>query len=413
MITPLQQTAGIAVSDLMRSMVEAMEERQREEQEKAKGIRKDETVRSHPVPDESQRVANEKISAYLFGALKPDSDAFAALVSRFSSALAVTQEKGESSFSFSQRLRDALALTDGFEKPQDSATIISLKSVGVSEQQVISVMTGNVDAKTAPMAMLAARLATSAGLSGKEGDFDERISVAITAARAVLPKSVSDLEESNGLKEIGISARQMIDAIANPSGDAARAVKEALDAQSQRKTSMTQATMKILQRLEDVADPKTKKELQAERGENRIGEINDAEVEAEREADIRIRDAQGKLEDVKELQDVVKEHMEASANAEAKDKDGAGTVDISSEIALISVLAAAPQPETPAAENDNEATETRPNEGASGEAERSDAEDDATEILEVKALVGKARDSILPISIDEDGLYELLKKKAA
>lgn len=61
MITPLQQTAGIAVSDLMRSMVESIEERQREEQEKANGTKKDDAVRTNPQPDESQRVANEKL----------------------------------------------------------------------------------------------------------------------------------------------------------------------------------------------------------------------------------------------------------------------------------------------------------------------------------------------------------------
>ncbi len=95
MITPLQQTAGIAVSDLMRSMVEAIEDRQREEQEKANGAQKDDAVKTNPQPDESHRAANEKISAYLFGIMKPDADAFASLVSRFSSALGITQEADE------------------------------------------------------------------------------------------------------------------------------------------------------------------------------------------------------------------------------------------------------------------------------------------------------------------------------
>lgn len=117
MITPLQQTAGIAVSDLMRSMVETIEERQREEQEKANGTKKDDAFRTDPQPDESQRFANEKISAYLFGAMKPDPDAFASLVSRFSAALGITQDADESNFSFAQRLQDALTLTQDFEKP--------------------------------------------------------------------------------------------------------------------------------------------------------------------------------------------------------------------------------------------------------------------------------------------------------
>jgi phosphopantetheine adenylyltransferase len=409
MITPLQQTAGIAVSDLMRSMVESMEERQREEQEKANGTKKDEAVKTQPQPDQSHRAANEKISAYLFGAMKPDANAFASLVSRFSSALGITQEHDESNISFAQRLQDALTLTGGFEKTDAAgkATTISLKSFGVSEAQVVEVLNGGVTTKTDPMAALAARIAKSAGLTGKEEDFGAQISSAITAARATTPKSVNDLEESTGLKELGISAQQMIAAIANPYGDAARAVKGALDEQAQGTRFMTRETMKVIQRLEDVADPKTKEELQAERGENRMGEINDAEVAAEREEDIQTREAQGKLEDVQKLQDVVKEHIDASADEKAQGAEGQdGPVDISSEIALISVLAAAP--EAAPAENDNEPVKTDAT--ATTEA---DAKDDAEKLLDALAVVDTARDAILPISIDDNGLYALLKKKAA
>lgn len=410
MITPLQQTASIAVSDLMRSMVETIEERQREEQEKANGTKKDEAVKTQPQPDQSQRVANEKISAYLFGIMKPDADAFASLVSRFSSALGVTQENDESSFSFSRRLQDALTLTGSFEKAdaQGKATTISLKSFGVSEAQVVDILNNGVTAKTDPMAALAARIAESAGLTGKEEDFGVQMSDAIMAVRATLPKSVNDLEESTGLKELGVSAQQMIAAIANPFGDAARAVKDALNEQAQGTRFMTRETLKVIQRLEDVADPKTKEELQAERGEDRIGEVNDAEVKAEREQDIQTRDAQGKLEDVQELQDVVKEHIDASAGEKTDGTEGQGPVDISSEIALISVLAAAPDEEAAPTENDN-----APAKANKPKTDATTTPADAEALLDAMAVVDDARSAILPISIDDNGLYELLKKKAA
>ncbi|MDZ7925945.1 MAG: hypothetical protein U5L46_01940 [Agrobacterium sp.] len=410
MITPLQQTAGIAVSDLMRSMVETIEQRHREEQEKANGTKKDDAVKTQPQPDQSHRVANEKISAYLFGAMKPDGDAFASLVSRFSSALGITQENDESNSAFAQRLQDALTLTDGFEKTDAAgkATTISLKSFGVSEAQVVDVLNNGITAKTDPMAALAARIAQTAGLTGKEEDFGEQISDAIMAMRATLPKSVNDLEESTGLKEIGISATQMIAAIANPYGDAARAVKDALDEQAQANGFMTRETMKVIQRLEDVADPKTKEELQAERGGNRMGEINDAEVAAEREEDIQTREAQGKLDDVQKLQDVVKEHIDAAAEEQTPATDGQGPVDISSEIALISVLAATPASETASAENDNEPAETDATTTTGAE-----QKDDAEKLLDALAVVDNTRDAILPISIDDNGIYALLKKKAA
>lgn len=409
MITPLQQTAGIAVSDLMRSMVEAIEDRQREEQEKANGTQKDDAVKTNPQPDESHRAANEKISAYLFGIMKPDADAFASLVSRFSSALGITQEADESSFSFAKRLQDALTLTDSFEKTdaQRKATKISLTSFGVSEGQVVEVLNNGATTKTDPMAALAARIAKGAGLAGNEDNFGDEMSKAIMAMRATLPKNVSELEETTGLKQLGISARQMIAAIANPYGDEARAVKGALDTQAQGTRFMTRETLKVIQRLEDVADPKTKEELQAERGKERIGEINDAEVKAEREEDIQALDAQGKLEDVQELQDVVKEHIDASAEEKTVDADPQASADISSETALISVLAAAPADEAEPAKNEDEPAET---DAATNPA---DAEDDAEKLLDAQTLVEETRNAILPVSIDDNGLYELLKKKAA
>jgi len=409
MITPLQQTAGIAVNDLMRSMVEAIEDRQREEREKANGTKKDDAVKTQPQPDESHRVANEKISSYLFGIMKPDADAFASLVSRFSSALGVTKDADESSFSFARRLQDALTLTDNFEKTdaQGKATPISLISFGVSETQVTDVLNNGVTAKTDPMAALAARIAKGAGLTGKEEDFGEQMSKAIMAMRATLPKNVSDLEDSTGLKQLGISARQMIAAIANPYGDEARAVKDALNDQAQGTRFMTRETLKIIQRLEDVADPKTKEELQAERGEERIGEINDAEVKAEREKDIKALDVQGKLEDVQELQDIVKEHIDASKNDKAEGADTQEPVDISPETALISVLVATPKEEAAPAENENEPESTE------AAANLADAENEAKKLLDAQGLVKDARTAILPISIDDNGLYELLKKKAA
>lgn len=409
MITPLQQTAGIAVNDIMRSMVEAIEDRQREEREKANGTKKDDAVKTQPQPDESHRVANEKISSYLFGIMKPDADAFASLVSRFSSALGVTQEADESSFSFARRLQDALTLTDNFEKTdaQGKATTISLTSFGVSETQVTDVLNNGVTAKTDPMAALATRIAKGAGLTGKEEDFGEQMSKAIMAMRATLPKNVSNLEESTGLKQLGISARQMIAAIANPYGDEARAVKDALNDQAQGTRFMTRETLKIIQRLEDVADPKTKEELQAERGEERIGEINDAEVKAEREKDIKALDVQGKLEDVQELQDVVKEHIDASKNDKAEGADTQKPVDISPETALISVLAATPKEDAAPAENENDPANTE------AAANPADTENEAKKLLDAQGLVKDARTAILPISIDDNGLYELLKKKAA
>ena len=183
-------------------------------------------------------------------------------------------------------------------------------------------------------------------------------------------------------------------------------MKEALDEQAQGTRFMTRETLKVIQRLEDVADPKTREELQAERGKDRIGEINDAEVKAEREQDIQARDAQGKLEDVQELQDVVKEHIDASGDDKTESVDPQAPAGTSSETALIAVLAAVPAEQAAPAENENEPAETEA-------VTDLDADDDGEKLLDAQALVEDARNPILPISIDDNGLYELLKKKAA
>lgn len=410
MITPLQQTAGIAVSDLMRSMVEAIEDRRREEQEKANGTKRDDAVKTQPQPDKSHRIANEKISAYLFGFMKQDPNAFASLVSRFSSALGVTQEADESSFSFARRLQDALTLTTSFSKTdaQGKATTISLKSFGVSEAQVVEVLNNGITAKTDAMAALAARIAKRAGLTGQEENFGAQMSTVIMAMRAPLPKNDTELEEVTGLKELGISAKQMIAAIANPYGDEARAVKNALNEQVQGTQFMTRETLKIIQRLEDVADPKTKEKLQAERGKEEIGEINDAEVKAEREEEIKALNAQGKLEDVQELQDVVKEHIDASMDKKADGSNKQKPSDTLPETTLISVLAATSKEDAAPTENQDE-----PAKAEAAAESPADVENDAGELLKAQAVVNDARAAILPISIDDNGLYELLKKKAA
>lgn len=200
----------------------------------------------------------------------------------------------------------------------------------------------------------------------------------------------------------------MIAAIANPYGDDARAVKNALNEQVQGTQFMTRETLKIIQRLEDVADPKTKEELQAERGKEEIGEINDAEVKAEREEEIKALNAQGKLEDVQELQDVVKEHIDASMDKKADGTNKQKPSDTLPETTLISVLAATSKEDTAPTENQDE-----PAKAEAAAESPADVENDAEELLKAQAVVNDARAAILPISIDDNGLYELLKKKAA
>lgn len=410
MLPPLQQTSGLIVSDVLRSMLEGIEARRQEEQDKANGTEKQDKPLVEVKSDPVSIAANEKINAFFFGAMKQDTDPFATLVARFSSELGVEQGSDESNFSFARRLNDALALTR-FDKSDSQGNLreLSLKSLGVTSTEVIDVLKNGANSETAPAAALAARLASAAELTGGEQDFDVQIRDVLMQTRGKLPENQKTLEEDTGLKDLGISAETMIAAIANPWSDSAKLVKNALEEQSENTKAMTRETLKILQRLEEVADPKTTEELKAERGQDKAGEINDAEVEAEREQNIRNRDATDKLEDVQELQDAVKEHNDQSNTTTEPMVDGL-PVSVDPEIAMIQILAAMPAEDK--ADNDNlpASEDAVPTLEASSEAEQMD---EAEQLLAATDLVDNEQDGILPISIDDNGLYYLLLKEAA
>ena len=102
----------------------------------------------------------------------------------------------------------------------------------------------------------------------------------------------------------------MIAAIANPWSDTGLKVKNALAEKADGERTMTREMRKVIQRLEDVADPKTIEELQQDRTKSEPGRIEDEETRAEREQKIQALKASEKLEDVQDLQDAVKEHLD-------------------------------------------------------------------------------------------------------
>ena len=110
MLPPLQSSVGQFATTQLGSMLENIEARRREEDDKAKGREREDKVVATS-PDPPTVAANEKINAYFFGALKIDPDPFATLVARFSDALGLTQQADESSRDFARRLSDAVTIT--------------------------------------------------------------------------------------------------------------------------------------------------------------------------------------------------------------------------------------------------------------------------------------------------------------
>lgn len=420
MLPSLQQSAGQFATTQLRSMLDDIETRRREDDDKAKGREREDKVVG-TTQDASTAAANEKINAYFFGALKIDPDPFATLVARFSDALGLAQHADESSRDFARRLSDAVTML-GFAKADSRGqpVKISLETLGVAANDVIAVLRDGVNGSTDAMAALAARVAGGAGLTGEEEDFEARLSAALMETRAALPKSVAALEKATGLTELGLSAQDMIAAIANPWSDAGLKVKDALAERAEGERSMTREMRKVIQRLEDVADPKTLEELQEERTKSEPGRIEDEETKAEREQKIQDLKASEKLEDVQDLQDAVKEHLDETGEAVPGEE---ATTAAEGSLELIQILAAVPSggdrmTTEPSSGEDNAGVEPdatgQTAEALSEALPEANREEMAAQLedFERQERTG-ALDPILVLPVDEIGIYELLRREAA
>ena len=409
MLVPLQQSSGMFSTDQLRSILEDIEARRQEAEDKARGTGKDKEP-AGVVSDPPSAAAKEKISAYYFGSLKGDPDPMATLISRFASALGVSQGKDESSFSFARRLSDSMAML-AFDKVDAGGepVKITLTSLGASEDQVRAILSGTAAGEQNPQAEMAARIAEAAGLTGEEENFDVLMSRTLMAKRAGLPENVKALEEMTGLKDLGLKAQDVIDAILDPWGEAARKVRDALAEKTEREGAMTREMRKVLQRLEDVADPKTIDELKHEEAHSGPGRVEDKETKAERKQDIQNLENAEKLEEVRELQDAVKEHLQAGAGTGGEFAGSEASAD--AELQLIQVLGA-----LPAADETNADDHVDEYHGEAENISTADvSEPDAETENQILALARDSRTDdrrgLLTIGIDEIGIYELLQRQ--
>ncbi|MBD9374210.1 hypothetical protein IB238_16430 [Rhizobium sp. ARZ01] len=408
MLPPFQQSTASFAADQLRSMLDDMEARRKEAEDKAAGKDKDDRIVG-ATPDPVSAAANAKINAHFFGSLKVDPDALVKLIARFASALGIQQNPDETSFSFARRLGDAVTmLAFGKTHAGGEPVKITLKSLGATQDEVASILKGTATGEQNPMAEMAARIARDAGLTGEEDDFGEQMSFALMAMRSTLPEDDKALEKMTGLKDLGLTAQDMLDAIANPWSDAARKVKNALSGQAEGRMAMTREMKKVIQRLEDVADPKTAEELKLRDTKSEPGRVEDTETKAERKQDIQNLDNAEKLEDVREQQDAVKEHLEDAESA------GDGTTATDGSLQIIQVLASQSvkhEAGDDGAVNDNSASSETAAESLSEAAPGSQAEREVRDILQLSEAID--REGILVLPVDDIGIYELLRRKAA
>ena len=405
MLTPLQSAQSSAAVSAMQSLVETIEERRREEAEKAGGKKSDDLrEQAHLQSDGATRQANARINEHFFGSDARGGDTLAKLIARFSDTLGVAQQEGESARAFAQRLADQLSLVDSIALPGKGGTLsVSLRALGTTLSAVQQAMSGPSDDAAAN---LVARIAFAGGVTQGEGeadgDYEQRLSSLLTRQRGALPADAATLEKSSGLAGLGLKATDLIAAIRNPYGPEALRVKDALAEKADAEKALTPEMQKIIARLEDTADPKTIEALKLDRTRRDLTRIEDAETRREREETIRTLEAGEKLEDVEKLQDAV-----GRAHAETfKGKaDGGKTADVVDTIQLLAAgaeaTAAVEKAKAKSGENTDAPTES------SGEAIH-DLEEAG--IREQQARE-EAKKDIFVLRVDDNGIYDLITRQ--
>lgn len=412
MLTPLQSAQSTAAVSAMQSIVETLEERRREEAEKASGRPKDDAQKQAPLrSDDTARQANARINEHFFGSNARGGETLAKLISRFSDTLGITQQEGEGARAFAQRLADRLALVDQVSLPAKGSTLnVTLRGLGTTLTAVRQAMAGPSDDAAAN---LVARLALTAGVTQGEGeadaDFEQRLSGMLTRLRGELPEDVATLEKKSGLADLGLKATDLIAAIRNPYGTEAGRVKDALAEKAEDEKALTPEMRKVLARLEDAANPKTIEELKLDRTRRDPTRIEDAETRKEREETIRSLEAGEKLEDVQDLQDAVgRSHADAAKGVredKRRDDPAAAALD------TIQLLAAG-------AETTQLADKVPAKTEKAGDGEDIPAETTGEAVRKLDAAGVReqeereaARREIFALRVDDNGIYDLITRQ--
>ncbi|KQV44422.1 MULTISPECIES: hypothetical protein [unclassified Rhizobium] len=419
-LPPTQQGASTIVTSLVQSVIDDVEKRRQEEEDKLKGTKDEEKIlKARVAADESARAANARISEHFFGAQKRDENPMATLMARFASAMGLARDAGESDMDFGTRLEDSLVLSSMIGKKEALAANpeVTLARFKVSAEDIAGVINGTADNPSA-MAETLARFAVRGGVvqgtDESDDDYSRRLGTALALDRRSLPETTDTLEKKTGLADLGITAQEMIAAIKRPHGEEAQKIKAILDDKAADEKMASADIRKVLQRLDDVADPKSLEELKLERLNSDPTEIEDTETRKEREADIAARENTEKLEDVKEsreaIGDVTEETMKTGDAGQTDSK-----VNVALALETIQVVAASgeiaetvadaeksgdaapsgvaaqeePEPGTPEAEMQQAVLLARA--GQQSDADRQDAEQD-----------------ILAVNVDENGIYAIL-----
>lgn len=448
MITPLQASAGTVTTTLMQSMIDQAEEKRAEDEKKArKETKEDDILKARISASKSHAALNDKVNAHFFGALKSDDNPMAELISRFLNVLGVARDEGESDLDFGTRVEDSLTLVSMIGKKEANLPIsspipggaqeITLARFRVYVDDIDAVLNGTAEEPT-EMTKMAARFVTRYGLTQKEDEDDKpyskRIGETMASVRKSMPASIEELETKTGLRDLGLTAAQMVDAIKHPYGSQAKIIQEALDDAARNDGTSAEDTQVAIQRLEDVADPKSIEELKLERTHQADPtRVENAETHKEREEEIRKLEAGEKLEDVKKVQETIEKVNDAilgtPGQTDTPAADGKPAAEVVTSGDLLLTLAAGAE----VAEIEEEAESAAATSSAAGrtdaidtQAGTTDASEEAKDEADAAVLLARAgpgdaaapvgedadASGILPVSLDENGIYEILKRQA-
>jgi hypothetical protein len=280
--------------------------------------------------------------------------------------------------------------------------------------------TGNADANQLRI-RLTERLAAKLGMDIDDARSSFKLGRALEEALNSNMKKF--IEEELGLKSMGITAETLLRAIQNPYGDEAERLEKAL-VKAANGGKLDTEVERVVQRMEATANPKTLEELKLGPQGYDPTRVEDEHTRAERRKEIAAAEAGAKLDEVQKTQDVIEKNN--AGNATKVDGPGgseSGAVGADAA-ALITVFAAAAEQVDRSdgvadAVSDPAAEAVTPGDGASleevykEEAVSSEiGEQLATDFLSSRAAEGPG-DRILPVGIDDIGLYELLKRKLA
>ncbi|MCQ1834849.1 hypothetical protein [Neorhizobium galegae] len=320
-----------------------------------------------------------------------------------------------------QRKKDEEQRTGKKSDPVTEARISASEDARRARDKITSALFGVT--KTDPNELkieLVDRLAAKLGIDTDEARSSYKLGKALEdALKEMMPDEIGELVENLGLEDIGISMDTLLSAIKNPYGDDNQRLMDGLNRKANGGKLDTEVE-RVVQRLEDVADPKTLEELKLGPQGYDPTRVEDAETRTERRADIEAAEAGKKLEDIQKVQDVI-EKKNDKANAEPA-ADGATDTASVDDTALLALFAAAA--EQVASSDTSEAADSLVSEDSSSKDESSDAvlaENDApTNEMAANAIEELAADNaeksyadIVPVRVDEIGIYELLKKKLA